>query len=358
MPTTAFPSRALVSARHTMAGTIVRAKSPLRISFAGGGTDLPDYYQEHGGAVLSSTINRYAYVTVYPREDREIRIRSLDTGYSVKYDVHEGPQYDGVLDLVKASIQRFEVRHGMDVDIRTDAPAGSGLGGSSALTAAVIGAVSCLTGTSLSCYELAELNYTVERSDLKIAGGKQDQYATTFGGFNLIEFFKDRVLVNALRIDRDILNDLEAHLLLCYTGGVRADLGLVDRQVRLYHEGREETLEGLRGLHRAAYEMKEALLTGRLDDFGAALHTAYANKKRMNPHVAEGTSADLLYETARLHGAIGGKLCGAGGGGYLLLYCATDRQHDVRRSLEALGGRFSDFAFDGLGLQLWRTRCR
>jgi len=341
-----------------MMGTIVRAKSPLRISFAGGGTDLPHYYEEHGGAVLSSTINRYAYVTVYPREDREIQIRSLDMGYTVKYNIDEEPVYDGILDLVKAAIRRMGVTSGMNLDIRTDAPPGSGLGGSSALTAAVIGALSVLTGAPMNCYELAELNYTIERIDLGIAGGKQDQYATTFGGFNLIEFYKDRVVVTPLRIDRDILNDLEAHLLLCYTGKIRANLGLVDTQIRLYRQGRSETLEGMRQLHRMVYDMKDALLTGRLDDFGEMLHEAYVNKKRMNPYISEGTPADLLYETARRHGAIGGKLCGAGGGGYLLLYCATDRQQEVRRALEELGGRFTDFAFDGFGLQVWRSHCR
>jgi D-glycero-alpha-D-manno-heptose-7-phosphate kinase len=339
-------------------GVIVRAKSPLRLSFAGGGTDLPHYYGEHGGAVLSSTINRHAYVTIYPRDDREIVIRSLDMGSTVNYHLDDEPVYDGVLDLVKAALRRTGVDFGMHLDIRSDAPAGSGLGGSSALTAAVIGALDALTGRGYTCYELAELNYVVERVDLNIAGGKQDQYATTFGGFNVIEFHPDRVIVNPLRIDRGLLNDLEAHLLLCYTGRVRADLGLIDRQVRFYQEGRLETLEGMRCLHQMVYGMKEALLTGRLDDFGEMLHETYLNKKRMNPHIAEGTSADILYEAAREHGAIGGRLCGAGGGGYLLLYCRTDRQHEVRQSLEAIGGQFTDFAFDDLGLQMWRSASR
>jgi D-glycero-alpha-D-manno-heptose-7-phosphate kinase len=358
MPSRAFPERMLNSGRYACTGTIIRAKAPLRISFVGGGTDLPHYYEKHGGAVLSSTINRYAYVTLYPREDHEIRIRSLDLGYLVKYNLEQGPVYDGVLDLAKAAIQRMGIECGIDMDVRSDAPAGSGLGGSSALTAAVLGALAALTGRPLSTYELAELNYTIERVDLKIAGGKQDQYATTFGGFNLIEFYKDRVIVNPLRIDRDILNDLEAHLLLCYTGRVRPDLGLVDRQIRFYHEGRQETLEGMKRLHEMVYEMKEALLLGQLDRFGEMLHEAYENKKRMNPDIVADTPADVLYETARQHGAIGGKLCGAGGGGYLLLYCETGRQQEVRRELEKLGGQFTDFAFDGWGLQVWRSSSR
>lgn len=358
MPSSAFVARKACNGAGARNGDIVRAKSPLRISFVGGGTDLPHYYEEHGGAVLSSTVNRYAYVTLYPREDQEVLIRSLDLGYAVKYNVDKGPVYDGLLDLAKAAIARLGSDQGMELDVRSDAPAGSGLGGSSAVTAAVIGAVGVYTGAPLTSYELAELNYEVERADLGIAGGRQDQYATTFGGFNLIEFHKDRVLVNPLRIDRDILNDLEAHLLLCYTGGVRTNLGLIDKQVRLYQEGRETTLAGMDRLHQLAYEMKEALLTARLNRFGEMLDEAYASKKRMNPHVAEGTIVDALYETAKEHGAIGGKLCGAGGGGYLLLYCETGRQNDVRRALEAIGGQFTDFAFDGYGLQTWRSRCR
>jgi D-glycero-alpha-D-manno-heptose-7-phosphate kinase len=349
----------LVSKRgRRTAGAIVRAKSPLRISFAGGGTDLPHWYEEHGGAVFSSTIDRYAYVTLYPRDDAEIHIRSVDMGYSVCYGLKEKPTYDGILDLAKAAIERLGSEKGMDLDIRSDAPPGSGLGGSSALTAAVIGAVATYTGQTLDGYELAELNYEIERHDLKIAGGKQDQYATSFGGFNLIEFYSDRVVVNPLSIDRDIVNDLETHLLLCYTGQVRANLGLVSKQVRMLQEGRLDSCEGLRTLYALAFDMKEALLKGRLGVFGELLHEAYVNKKRMNPECATGTITDRLYEEARAHGATGGKLLGAGGGGYLLLYCETDKQHVVRKALEALGGQFTEFSFDDLGLQTWRSQSR
>jgi D-glycero-alpha-D-manno-heptose-7-phosphate kinase len=355
MPTRAFPERMLAHGRTACAGTIIRAKAPLRVSFCGGGTDLPLYYETHGGAVLSSTINRYAYVTLSPREDRDVRICSLDLGYLTRYELDKGPVYDGVLDLAKAAIHRIGVEHGIDVDVRSDAPAGSGLGGSSALTAAVLGAVTALNGRMLSTYELAELNYVVERVDLKIAGGKQDQYATTFGGFNLIEFKKDRVIVNPLRIERDILNDLEAHVLLCYTGRVRPDMGLVDQLVGFFNDRRQETFAGLKRQVELVYEMKEALLTGHIEQLGEMFHDAYLNKKRALPDLAEGTPADMLYEAARQHGVVGGKLLGAGGGGYLLLYCETGRQQEVRRELERLGGQFTDFAFDGWGLQVWRS---
>jgi D-glycero-alpha-D-manno-heptose-7-phosphate kinase len=356
MPSQAFPLRTLGNGRGAMAGTIVRAKSPLRVSFAGGGTDLPHYYEKHGGAVLSSTINRYAYVNLHPRDDREISIRSLDMDHMVKYHLDERPIYDGALDLVKAAIQRMGLHCGVDLNVRTDAPPGSGLGGSSALTAAVIGALASLNGLVMDPYELAELNYTIERNDLRISGGKQDQYETTFGGFTFTEFARDQVIVNSLRIDRDIINDLEAHLLLCYTGRVRVDLGLIDKQINLYNGGHPDAIEGTKALHKLAYKMKDVLLSGRLDEFGDILHESYVNKKRVNPHITAGTPADMLYDEARKHGASGGKLLGAGGGGYLMLYCETGRVQEVRRTLEGLGGQFTDFAFDGLGLQVWRSK--
>jgi D-glycero-alpha-D-manno-heptose-7-phosphate kinase len=337
---------------------MVRARSPLRISFGGGGTDLPQWYEQHGGAVLSCTINRYAYVTLYPRNDKEIRLRSVDLGYAVKYDYDEAPTYDGVLDLAKAVIKRVGMNKGMALDIRSDAPAGSGLGGSSALTSAIIGAVSEYAGQHLAPYDLAEMNYNIERIDLGMAGGKQDPYATAFGGFNLIEFQADGVLVNPLRIDRDIRNDLEAHLMLCYTGGVRTNLGLIDKQVEYLEQGADKAVTGLQALTKLAHEMKAALLKGELTRFGQLLHESYTNKKRMNPHIAEGTNADELYERARKEGATGGKLLGAGGGGYLLLYCETHLQHRVRSALEELGGEFGTFAFMDSGLEVWHSVAR
>ncbi len=337
---------------------LIRAKAPLRISFAGGGTDIPLYYEKHSGAVLSSTIDRCAHVTLCQRHDMQVEIRSVDLGCSVRYTLEDGPVYDGMLDLAKAAIARVGVQRGIDLDIRMEAPPGSGLGGSSALTAAVLGAVTYLNGHRYTPGELAELNYVIERMDLKIVGGHQDQYATTFGGFNLMEFRGDCVTVTPVRLDSAVVNDLEAHLLLCYTGKVRPNLGLVEQQIQDYRKGRPETLRALARLYALVFEMRTALLTGSLDHFGELLHEAYETKKLMNPRVAEGTSADKLYETARKHGVIGGKLLGAGGGGYLLLFCDTGKQLKVRQALEALGGQFADFSFDALGLQVWRSHSR
>jgi D-glycero-alpha-D-manno-heptose-7-phosphate kinase len=339
-------------------GLIIRAKAPLRVSFAGGGTDLPHWYQEHAGAVFSSTIDRYTYVTLYPRDDALVHIRSLDLGHDITFNVNHPPNYDGVLDLAKAVVYRLRARRGMELDIRSAAPPGSGLGGSSTVTAAIIGVVAAYTGRALDRYEQAEMNFEVERHDLGIEGGKQDQYATTFGGFNLIEFYPDSVVSYTVELSPGLINDLESHLLLCYTGRVRANLGLVSKQVRYYHEGRKATHAGMRRLCELAYETAQAVVEGRLNDFGELLHEAYVNKKQMNPDVAAGTIADELYAEARRHGAIGGKLLGAGGGGYLLLYCETGRHQELRQALQRLGGTVEDFAFETRGLQVWRSHER
>lgn len=323
----------------------VHATAPLRISFVGGGTDFPHYYERHGGAVLSATIDHGAHVRIQPRDDQQVRIRSLDLGHLVEYHVDEAPVFDGVLDLVKAAIHRVGVRRGIDVDVRSDAPPGSGLGGSSALVTAVVCALAVLEGRALTHHELAELSYAIEREDLAIPGGRQDQYAAAYGGFNLIEFSQAGVAVTPVHPSAEVLRALERNLMLCYTGRVRTDLGLIDTQIRLYHEGREETIQGMKQLHEMAYEMRDAVAWGNIDALGEMLHVAYESKKRMNPHIAEGTPIHELFEAARRRGAAGGKICGAGGGGYLLVCCKPELQPGVRRELEALGAQFADFAF-------------
>lgn len=338
---------------------IVRARVPLRISFAGGTTDMPFYYRQHKGAVLVSTINRYALASLRQQDDGHIHIRSVDFGVTVKYRVDEEPAYDGVLDLAKAATRRLFHQtnsRGMDLFLQSDAPAGSGLGGSAAMTVAVLGAIAHAFGVRLDSYELAELAYTVERVDLRINGGKQDQYASVFGGFNLIEFSQDGVVVNPLRIPLHILNDLECHLLLCYTGKTRASAGLIDRQEQFYRQGRAETIEGLHALRQLAYDMKDALLLGKLDLFAEALDYAWASKLKVNPEITD-SYINEMYEEARKAGALSGKLLGAGGGGYLLLFCRVEKQRAVRERLEHLGGQFAEFSFINEGLRVWDSTC-
>lgn len=337
--------------------TVIRARAPLRISFVGGGTDLPHYFEEHGGAVLSSTINRYAFATLRPRNDDAIRIAALDSGQTAVYQLcDDTSDADGVFDLVRAAIRRVGVRKGFDLDLRSDAPRGSGLGGSSAMTAAILGTLIEYLGVVLDQYDIAELNYTIERMDLGIAGGKQDQYATTFGGFNLIEFSKDHGHVTPLRLPAHVLHDLEQHLVLCYTGKVRPTLGIVQSRVMAYQRGDSNVLDGMKRLHNMVYEAKEFLLKGRLQDFGALLDEGMTIKKTMNSNISS-PFIDALYETAKKSGALGGKLLGAGGGGYLLLMVTERRRFEVIENLQNAGGVITDFSFQDSGLNTWRSHC-
>ncbi len=337
-----------------MTAPTVRASAPLRISFVGGGTDFPHYFERHGGAVLSATIDHEVRVAIAPRDDRQIRVRSLDLGRLVEYHLDEGPEYDGVLDLAKAAIARIGVNGGLDVAIRSEAPAGSGLGGSSALVTALLAALAALHGAHMTADDLARLAYAVERDDLRIAGGWQDQYAAAFGGCNLLEFAPGSVAVTPVRADPAVMERLRRNLLLCYTGGVRRNVGLIDAQIELFEQGREETILGMKQLHEMAFAMRDALEDGDPDRLGGMLHEAFEAKQRMNPHIAEDTPIEAMLTAARQAGAAGGKICGAGGGGYLMVYAVPAARPAVRHALRSLGGQLASFAFRREGVRAER----
>jgi D-glycero-alpha-D-manno-heptose-7-phosphate kinase len=306
--------------------------------------------------VLSATINRYAWGTLRPRADGQIRIRSLDLGQSLTYASRSGFDADGELLLPKAAINRLAADHsgGYDLFLHTDAPPGSGLGSSSAMMVALVGLLKEFHGLPLTDYEIADTAYNIERVDLAIKGGMQDQYAAAFGGFNFIEFGAERVVVHALRLSRDTLNELEYHLLLCHTGKLRLSSNIIDDQVTRYEHGDADTTSALREIKALTYEMKAALLDRRLDDFGHLLHEEWLHKRRMSTRISS-PQLDELYEIARDNGALGGKITGAGGGGYMLLYCRFDQKHDLAERLRSLGCAIHDFAFERYGLQSWRA---
>ena len=300
---------------------VLRAKAPLRVSFAGGGTDVPPFPENEGGCVLSATINRYAYGTLRPRTDRQICIESLDFGVSVSYDIADQLVYDGKLDLVKAAILRLGANDsaGFDLFLHSDAPPGSGLGASSTVMVALVGLLKEWKNLPLTEYEIADLAYRLEREELGIQGGLQDQYAATFGGFNFIEFLPARVVVNPLRISADVVNELQYNLLLVFTGRIRLSSHIIEDQVHRYEVGEEQSLLALRELKRLTLEMKNALFRRQLQDIGDLLHEEWQHKKRMSPKISN-PELDDIYEAARGAGAVGGKITGAGGGGYMLLY--------------------------------------
>lgn len=337
---------------------LFRARAPLRISFAGGGTDVSPYADERGGLVLNATIDKYAYATLRETKNNSITIQSLDYQSIAKFDLDQPMVYDGQLDLVKAAIRRLTGQEkvlpsrGFELLLHTDAPPGSGLGSSSTLVVAIIGVFSKWLKLPLTSYEIASLAYQIERLDLGIKGGRQDQYAAVFGGVNWIEFHGDRVIVTPLRITDTILNELQYSLMLFYTGGTRLSAHIIDKQTEGYIHKREDVVEAMDEVKRLAVETKNALLKGDLGSFGGLLHQSWENKKKMADAITN-DRIDLIYQEARRLGALGGKISGAGGGGYMFLYCPFNSQTEIAERLEELGALQVSFTFDSMGMQSW-----
>src|SRR5215208_1988460 len=338
---------------------LFRAKAPLRVSFAGGGTDVAPFPEREGGLVLNATINRYAYGTLRPRRDDKVHIESVDFGQTARYGFSEAVVFDGKLDLVKAAIRRLggldeEGSTGFDLFLHSNAPPGSGLGSSSTMMVALIGLLKEFRAVPLTDYEIAQLAFEVERVDLGLKGGLQDQYAATFGGFNCLELHGDHVVVNPLRIPADTIMELEHNLLLAYTGRTRQGDHIIDDQTQRFERSDVDAVDGLRQQKQLALDMKNALLQRRVHDMGALLDEAWQAKKRMSDRISS-DYIDEMYEEAMKCGALGGKVTGAGGGGYMLFYCRYDRKHEVADRLTELGAEVEEFAFALDGLRTWRA---
>ncbi|MHA1734473.1 MAG: GHMP family kinase ATP-binding protein [Promethearchaeota archaeon] len=337
---------------------IIRSKAPFRIAFAGGGTDVPPYCDERGGVVFNATIDRYAYVTVTPRDDEQFKVESLDYDVIAKFRNAEDLEYNGELDLVKASIKNLKqrdtlVKRGADIFIHSDVPAGSGLGSSSTVCVALVGALAEYYRIPYTNYEVAQLAYHIEREDLGIKGGLQDQYAATFGGFNFMEFRENlRVVVNPLRLKDDILNELHYHLLLAYTGKSRFSDHILDNQIDRYKTDPGEVVPHYEKLKDMARKMKDAVITGNLHDFGLLLEEAWQNKKQVSEKISN-PRIEEVHGVALENGAIGGRILGAGGGGHMLFYVDYKKKHQCARALQELGCEIKSFQFEHSGLQTW-----
>ncbi len=333
----------------------IRARAPLRISFAGGGTDVPPFPVLHGGCVLSATINRYAYGSLTPRRDDQVHIESVDFGATADLSPGRNTPHDGRFDLVKAAVHRFgtDGGNGYDMVLRSNAPPGSGLGSSSTMMVALTGLLAEYHGTPLDEYETARMAHAIEREDLGISGGLQDHYAATFGGFNFIEF-GERVIVNPLRVREEVMHELELGLMLCFTGITRASSRVIDDQAGRVISGSADTMAGLQAQKELAVAMKSALLRGELREFGGLLDDAWKQKQRLSPLISN-PRINELYELAKRNGALGGKVTGAGGGGFILFYCDFPSKHRVAQALEEAGAPIMEFSFDEDGLTTWRA---
>ncbi len=337
---------------------LVRSRAPLRIGLAGGGTDVSPYSDIYGGAILNAAINLFAYASILPRDDDTIVLQALDKQTRFESNSTESLPINGELDLLKGVYNRIVkdfTGRPLSFDLTTfvDAPPGSGLGSSSTLVIAAVGAFVEWLKLPLGEYDIAHLAYEIERVDLQFAGGKQDQYAATFGGMNYMEFYSDeKVIVNPLRVKRDYLNEIEHNLLLYYTDISRISSKIIQVQSRNVEQKMKKPVEAMHELKKQSGMMKEVILTGQLDRIGEVLDFGWQNKK----HMAEGISnpdIEKIYDTALEHGSTGGKISGAGGGGFLMLYCPNNTKYRVMAALEDYPGRFQPFQFSKAGLTSW-----
>lgn len=339
---------------------IYRAKAPLRIGLAGGGTDVSPYADLYGGAILNATVSLYATASIEPRDDDKIVLISRDLGEELTLPVKSQLEIDGRLDLFKGVYNRvvkdFNFKpQGFTLITAVDAPKGSGMGTSSTVTVAVLGAFAEWLKLPLGEYDFAHLAYQIERKDLKMAGGRQDQYAATFGGFNFMEFFADdKVIVNPLRVRRSYVKELEHNILLYYTGTSRLSAKIIDRQAEAFAAKgpKNKSVEAAHALKDQAIKMKEAVLTGQIASIGGLLDYGWQHKKQMASGITNPV-IDELYNAARKAGASGGKISGAGGGGFMTFYCPNNTRHEVAQVLATFGGELKPFVFTQDGLLSW-----
>lgn len=327
------------------------ARAPLRISFAGGGTDLEVFFAKFGGAVVSATINKYFYVFLSRTIDDAIQISSSDYRAFERRAAGEELSREGDLGYLKGILREFGVNRGLSLFTACEIPPGSGLGSSSSVAVALVKALTTLVHHRASKQEIAELAAYLEIVKLGCAVGVQDQFAAAYGGLNWIEFRADGVTVTPLRLPLAVRDRLERSILLFYTGFSRSAPKILSEQSRLIAAGDPRVLAGLQGIRRDAEELREALEQARLHRLGEILHTSWQRKKELVQGVSN-ERLDYLYQLALEHGATGGKVAGAGGGGFLLLYCETEYQADVTRALEREGLARLTFHFDDGGAQV------
>lgn len=339
---------------------IIRARAPLRLGLAGGGTDVSPYCDTHGGFVLNATIDRYAYAVIKTLDEPFVRFVATDQQSVMIKAVAEPLVLNGNLDLHKAvynhMIQHYNGGQPIPLELSTfcDAPAGSGLGSSSTLVVVMIRAFAELLNLPLDDYTIAKLAFKIERLDCGLQGGRQDQYSATFGGFNFMEFYaEERAVINPLRIKDWIICELEASLVLFFTGVSRESARIIADQSDNVKAGSVEALEAMNGIKREALVMKECLLRGDFEGLVDSMRLGWQNKKRSaktvsNPHI------DDIYDAAIEAGALAGKVSGAGGGGFMLFFVPSEKRMDVIRALNSFDGQVSNCHFTKHGTQAWR----
>jgi D-glycero-alpha-D-manno-heptose-7-phosphate kinase len=338
---------------------LTRSKAPLRLGLAGGGSDVSPYSDLYGGLILNATINLYAYCTIEDTSNGKIELIAADLGQRLLCDSVKKLPIDGTLDLHKGVYNRiikdFQ-REPLSFRLTTysDAPAGSGLGSSSAMVVCILKAFVEWLNLPMGDYEIARLAYEIERKDLNLSGGKQDQYAAAFGGFNFMEFLRDdHVIVNPLRIKRWIVDELEASFVLYYTGASRSSAAIIDEQKKNTSSGNTVAIEAMHRIKQSAIDMKMALLKGDIYTFAHILGEAWENKKKMASAITNQT-IQQAFDVAMDAGAMSGKVSGAGGGGFIMFVVEPTKKRQVVAALNKLNGHVIGFQFSEGGTHGWK----
>jgi D-glycero-alpha-D-manno-heptose-7-phosphate kinase len=342
---------------------IIRSKAPLRLGLAGGGTDIADYYNRYGGYVLNATVDMYAHCTIEPNDSGKVEFIAADINKKEEYAATEKlphspalPLHTGIYNRIIADYTKVSQNQkplSFKMITYSDAPAGSGLGSSSTMVVAIIKAFEEWLNLPLGEYDIAALACKIEREDAGLAGGKQDQYAATFGGFNFMEFYEnERVIVNPLRLKRWIRNELEASLVLYYTGVSRESANIIKEQIQYAQQGNNKNIESMHEMKNQAVLMKEALLKGDFKGFSNCLLKGWFAKKNVATSITN-SFLDEVYQYVIDNGAESAKISGAGGGGFMMIYCNPCNRITLIRALRERQGLVLTPSFTETGTQAW-----
>jgi D-glycero-alpha-D-manno-heptose-7-phosphate kinase len=331
---------------------VLIVRTPVRISFAGGGTDFPSYYEKRGGRVLSAAIDKYFYTVLTERDDGHTQIISADLKTTETCEQIEKMELRGTeLEIPFAVLKYLRCNAGVNLFMASEVPPGTGLGSSAAVCVNLLKTLSVFMGRDLLERELAENAFYIAQSMLKSPVGKQDEYGVAFGGLNVFEFYTQGVDIQPLRLPQEILMDLEQNLMLFFTGSSRSSSEILSGQDRSIRQEENAVLEALGALKDLVPSMRDALIDGDLESFGRLLDESWQIKKRISSKISN-PQINQIYEAALRAGALGGKITGAGGGGFLLLFCDREKQGTVRASMRALGLKEMRFHFDFQGTRV------
>ncbi len=339
---------------------IIRARAPLRLGLSGGGTDVSPYCDNFGGLVLNATIDRYAYATINILDDQIIKFKSSDLGSEIEFHINDDLELNGEFDLFKAVYKRIinEYNSGTRIPLELitfcDAPPGSGLGSSSTIVVTIIKAMLELINKKLDLHTIAKLAYEIERIECGLLGGRQDQYSATFGGFNFMEFYQKETIVNSLKLNTSIICELEASLVLFYTGISRESANIIKSQTIKMNDGKKDSMESFHIIKKEAQNMKEALIKGNFKGVVDSMNNNWASKKKSAKNVAN-DKINYIYDEAFNAGAISGKISGAGGGGFMMFFVNPENRAELINKLNTFEGQVSNAHFTSNGAQSWRV---